>query len=80
MEPEDEESLEGKVPGEVIKDDAEGEALDEVEEAKDNPVSEPLDVIAVSGRLKGPSRGVIAARIGPLRARKLGARAFICAR
>lgn len=53
LEPEDEDALEGKVPGEVIEHDAEGEALEEVEEAKDDPVCEPLDIVLVTGALEG---------------------------
>lgn len=51
LEPEDEETLEGKVPGEIVENDAEGEAFQEVEETKDDPISKPLDVILVAGRL-----------------------------
>ena len=52
LEPEDEDALEGKVPGEVVEDEAEGEALEEGEGAEDGPVGEPLDVILVSGALE----------------------------
>ena len=52
LEPEDEEALEGKVPGEVVEDDAAGEALDKGEEAKDDPVRQPLDVVLVAGALE----------------------------
>ncbi len=53
LEPEDEDALEGEVPGEVVEDDAEGEGLEEVEEAEDDPVSKPLDVVGVTRRLEG---------------------------
>ena len=53
LEPEDEDGLERKVPGEVVEDDAEGEGLEEVEEAEDDPVGEPLDVIGMARRLEG---------------------------
>lgn len=52
LEPEDEERLEGEIPWEVVENDAEGEGLGEVEEPKDDPVSQPLDVILWSGRLE----------------------------
>ena len=53
LEPEDEDGLEGEVPGEVVQHDAERERLREVEEAEDDPVGEPLDVVGVTGRLDG---------------------------
>jgi len=52
LEPNDEDGLKGKIPREVVKHEAESNALGEVKEAKDNPVCEPLDVILVSGGLK----------------------------
>lgn len=51
LEPEDEDALEGVVPGEVVEDDARGEGLDKVEEPEHDPVRQPLDVICVSRRL-----------------------------
>lgn len=51
LEPEDEDTLEGKVPGDVIEDNTEADRLNEGEEAEDNPVREPLDVVLVSGGL-----------------------------
>jgi len=45
LEPDHEESLEGEVPREVVKDDAESKALKEVEETKHDPISQPLYVI-----------------------------------
>ena len=53
LEPENEQALEGEIPGEVIEHNAEGEALEEVEEAEHDPVREPLDVVLVAGALKG---------------------------
>lgn len=52
MEPDDEDGLEGEVPGEVVQDYTEREALSEVEEPEDDPICEPLDIILVSGGLK----------------------------
>lgn len=49
MEPDDEDGLEGIVPGDVEEDETKGETLHEIEEAKDDPVCEPLDVV-VGGR------------------------------
>jgi len=54
LEPEDENGLERKVPGQVVEDDTEGDTLEEVEETKDSPVSQPLDVILGLGALNGP--------------------------
>lgn len=48
LEPEDEDGLEREVPGKVVEDDAEGEGLEEVEEAEDDPVGQPLDVVIVA--------------------------------
>ena len=42
LEPEDEDALEGKVPGEVVEDDGGGESLEEGEDAEDDPVRRPL--------------------------------------
>jgi len=53
LEPDDEEGLEGKVPGDIVEDDTEGEGFEEVEEAKDYPVGEPLDVIVGRWRFDG---------------------------
>lgn len=50
LEPEDEKSLEGEVPGKVVEDDTKSEAFEEVEEAKNDPVCEPLDIISRTGR------------------------------
>jgi len=53
LEPDDEEGLQGEVPGEVAENGADGEGLDKVEEAKDDPVCEPLGVIGGLVRLNG---------------------------
>lgn len=58
MQPQDEDALEGEVPGEVVENDAEREALKEVEEAEDDPVSEPLNVVVGRRRLDGLDREV----------------------
>ena len=52
LEPEDEQALEGEIPGEVVEHDTEGKALEEVEETEDNPVGQPLNVVLVTGRLE----------------------------
>lgn len=49
LEPEDEDGLEREVPGKIVKDNAQCKALEKVEEAKYNPVCEPLDVIVGRG-------------------------------
>ena len=56
LEPEDEDALEGEVPGDVVEDDTEADRLNEGEEAEDDPVREPLDVVLVAGGLKGLDR------------------------
>ena len=58
LEPENEERLEGKVPWEVIEEDAESQRLDKVEETKDDPVSQPLSIILMPGGLEGLERQV----------------------
>ena len=58
LQPEDENGLEGEIPGEVVEDNAEREALEEVEETKDDPVGEPLDVVMGRGRLDSLEREV----------------------
>lgn len=45
LEPEHEDGLEREIPREVVKDDTQGEALQKVEKAEDDPVREPLHVI-----------------------------------
>lgn len=56
-EPDDSESLDGVVPGNVVEDDA-GEGLEESEHAEDDPVGEPLDVILRLGALERLEREV----------------------
>ncbi len=53
LEPENENGLEGVVEGEVVEKDAEGKRLDEIEEAKDDPVRQPLDVVILARGLEG---------------------------
>ena len=48
LEPEDEDGLEREIPGEVVEDETESEALKEVKEAEHYPVGEPLDVVVLS--------------------------------
>ena len=52
-EPEVADALEGKVPGDAVEDNVEGDRPDKVEEAEEDPVGEPLDVVLVSRGLKG---------------------------
>lgn len=52
LHPKNESGLEGEVPGEVVKDDAESSAFGEVEETKDSPICQPLEIICMIGRLK----------------------------
>ena len=49
LEPDDECRLEGKVPGNVIENDTEGEGFKEVEGTEYDPVGEPLYVIMRAG-------------------------------
>lgn len=58
LQPQDKDGLEREIPGEVVEDDAEGKALEEVEEAKNDPVGKPLDVVLGAGRLDGLEREV----------------------
>jgi hypothetical protein len=52
LEPENEEGLEGEVPWEVVEDNAEGEGLDKGEGTKDDPISQPLNIILRSRGLE----------------------------
>jgi hypothetical protein len=52
LKPKDENCLECKIPWEVVEDEAERKAFGEVEEAKDNPICEPLDIILMSRGLQ----------------------------
>lgn len=58
LKPEDENCLEGKVPGQIVQHQTEHSAFQEVEKSKDNPVSEPLDVVLMTGCLKGLERKI----------------------
>jgi len=58
LEPENEESLEGIVEREIIENHSQGDGLKEVEEAKDDPIGEPLDVILVFGGLDSLEREI----------------------
>jgi len=49
LEPDDQDRLEGKVPRDVVEEHAKGEAFQKVEEAKDNPVGEPLNIVMGRG-------------------------------
>jgi len=51
LQPQHENGLEREVPGQVVEDDTKGDALEEIEEAKDSPVRQPLDVILGLGGL-----------------------------
>jgi len=51
-EPEDEGGLGNKVEGEVVKNRPKGGGLDKVEETENDPVSQPLLVIILGGRLQ----------------------------
>lgn len=53
LEPEDEDGLEGEIPGEVVEHETKGKGLCEVEEAEDDPVREPLDVVLSTWRFDG---------------------------
>ena len=53
LEPENEEGLEGKVPWEIVEENAESKGLDKVEETEDDPVSQPLNIILSSWGFKG---------------------------
>ena len=53
LEVKDEEGLECKIPGEVVQHRPQREALGEVEETENDPVCQPLNVIIVTGSLKG---------------------------
>jgi len=45
LEPDNEGSLHGEIPGEVVEDHSESEGLNEVEETEHDPVGEPLNVV-----------------------------------
>ena len=50
LEPNDEGRLEGEVPWDIVKDEPEGEGFHKVEEAENDPVGEPLNVVMRGGR------------------------------
>lgn len=52
LEPKDEDGLEGKVPWDVVQDNSESHAFEEVEEAENDPVGEPLDIVLDARRFK----------------------------
>ena len=52
-EPEDEQRLVCEVPGPIGEHDVERERLDDVEEAEDGPVGDPLGIVMRRGRLDG---------------------------
>lgn len=56
LEPKDEDGLEGKVPWDVVEDDAEGHGFQEVEETENDPVGEPLNIILVTCGFKSFER------------------------
>jgi len=58
LEPDNKERLEGEVPRNIVEDDTEGEGFEEVEEAKYDPVGEPLYVVMGRGRFNGLERQV----------------------
>lgn len=58
LEPDYKERLEGEVPRDVVEDDTEREGFEEVEEAKDDPVGEPLYVIMGGRGFNGFEREV----------------------
>lgn len=45
LEPDNEDCLEDEIPGNVVEDKTECKAFDEVEEAKDNPICKPLNIV-----------------------------------
>jgi len=45
LQPNDEDGLESIIPGNIIQNEANGEALKEVEKTEDSPVGQPLDVV-----------------------------------
>jgi len=49
LEPENESGLDGEVPGNIVQDETESDALDEGEPSKDDPVCQPLDIVIVTG-------------------------------
>jgi len=58
LKPQDENRLECKIPGEIVKNHPKRNALSEVEETKDHPVREPLNVILVTRGFQGFEREI----------------------
>jgi len=58
LKPDDEHGFHGEVPREIIQHNSDGETLDKVEETKNDPVGEPLDVILRRGCLDGFEREI----------------------
>ena len=58
LEPENEEGLEGIIPGKIVEKNTEGKRFDKGEGAKNDPVSQPLNIILGSGGLKSLERQV----------------------
>ena len=53
LKPEDEEGLESEIPRQVIQDETESKGLQEVEETKDNPIGQPLNIILNTWAFEG---------------------------
>lgn len=45
LQPDDENGLEGVVPGEVIEENTDGETLEKIEETEDDPIGQPLNIV-----------------------------------
>ena len=58
LEPEDEYGLESVIPGNIVEHQSQCDTLGESEEPKDDPVSQPLDIIIASGRLDSLDRKI----------------------
>jgi hypothetical protein len=52
LEPDDKDGLEGEVEGKIVQDKSQGEALEEGEETKDDPICQPLHVVLMRRGLK----------------------------
>ena len=58
LQPHNEDGLEREIPGKVVKNDAEREAFEEVEETEYDPVGEPLNVVIACGGLDSLHREI----------------------
>jgi len=58
LEPKDEDRFECKVPWNIIQNDSECKAFEEIEEAEHDPIRKPLDVILRHGRLESLEREI----------------------